>query len=869
MNDDVADNAADTARPSQDELTKIARRKGREKAKRNWRAAKEAGHEALTKVGNATVRKVVNGLMDILIDDLEKADTGRAHNAGPGLRLLKDAPIADVSLAVARAAVNGMTAEWISGISLQARLGAAAEDAILDAKWRKLAPGQAEAVRALISRSRDPLQRRMAKKAYAHGWQKEILDGGNGWDEHATKTVGATMMHALIRLGMFEHARELVGNGARRKTNGVCLTEEACHWISNAIEHDAASAEVQYPSIDPPIPWTAPFGGGVHGRGPVDHPSVPSNQRPFCILRNARKEHKELLRAPTTDLSTVYAALNAAQQTPWRINPRVFDVFAELRRIGKGGAGLEPADNPPKPVYPERAAGDEAAHEKFKAERRDYYASVRKAVSRRKAERDLANTVEMCRAFERFHFVYNVDFRGRAYACSDYLSPQGDDLQRGFLEFAAPDEMTDDGVWWLKLHLANSFGKDKESLNDRIVWANANRGWFQRIAANPIDLVHEWERADCPWQFLAACFAWDDFERGERLCRLPVYLDGSCSGIQHSSALVADDEAGGAVNLVPRQASEKPADIYAVVAERAMELLRDREARLDIHAHRWLHEWGVTRSDTKASVMTLPYGGTEFGNLNKVRKSVEKQIRKGKKRRPSWLAPGKDNREAYNEAMKVLSEVVWAAMAEVVKVPLKVMAYFKACARTLKEREDELRKQERRKAKGKPTGKGKEDDDGPHLRFSWTSPCGFPVLCDYRVPLNRRTSMKDEATGRAITFVYYAYADQTHWPEVISTAPPHFIHSLDASHLMRSVERSGACGIDQIAIVHDAFGTTPSKVGALAQLLRDEFVRMYSEDVLEGTLGTMLDAMGASRPAALERGQLDIAGISRSPYLFA
>jgi DNA-directed RNA polymerase len=845
---------------TQDALTTIARKKGRERAVRNWKDAKERGREALTRVGNATVRQLVNGLMDLLADDLEKFDSGRAVSGGAGLKPLLGAPIGEVCLAVTRAAVNGMSSEWVSGISMQARLGAAAEDTILDAKWRKLSPQQAEAVRALVGRSNDPARRRLAKKAYANGWQREILEGGKGWDEQTTKTVGATLMQYLVRLGMLEHAKEKVGEGPRRKwTNGVRLTEKASQWISRAAEFEADSAEVQYPTVEPPIPWSAPFGGGFHGRGTLDHPSVPSSQRPFWIMRHARREHKELLKK--ADLSTVYAGLNAAQATGWRINPKVYAVLEELRRIGKGGGGLASADPPPKPVFPNEASADKAMRARFKAEAREYHASRLKLVSKRNAEYRVAETARLFSNNERFHFVYNVDFRGRAYACSEYLSPQGNDLQRGLLEFAIGDPLTDEGVWWLKLHLANSYGKDKESFDDRIHWATANAFWFQRIAEDPIGTVRDWEKADSPWQFLAACLAWNDYANGETLCRLPVILDGSCSGIQHSSALVADEDAGSAVNLVPRPTSERPGDIYASVAERAERNLEEREAQIDIHAHRWRREWRVTRADTKSSVMTLPYGGTKFGNLDKVRQSVEKQIKKGKKDRPDWLVPKKDSRASYNAAMKALSDAVWEAMEDIVKVPLEVMDHLKACGRALKEREAERRKEQRRAGKR---------NDGPNLRFAWTSPCGFPVLADYRIQKNRRTTIKDEESGKPITFLYYALTDATNWREVIDAAPPHFIHSLDASHLMRSLARAREdAGVDQVAIVHDAFGATPSKVGALARLLREEFARMYSEDVLENTLGRMLDDAGATRPPPPKRGRLDVAEIANATYLFA
>lgn len=833
---------------TQEELTQIARRRGAEQERRKWRDAKARGTEAQAKAGNAALRQIVNPLMDMLADDLEAYEAGHAVQHGKALKLLRGAPIDEVCEAVARAAVSGMTAAWLPDITMQSKLGAAAEDAILEAHWRKLSPAQATAMRALLRRSSDAVRRRKARKAYARGWAHELLAHGAGWDERATKTVGLIFVGFLVRLGMFRRL-PLAKKRGKRPTNGLELTEQARQWISNYAEHEAASAEVLYPTIDPPLPWTAPYGGGFHGRGDLDHPAVPRNRRPFWIVKSPRKEHKA--RLLNADLSTVYAALNAAQATPWRINGRVFEVFSELHRIGRGEAGLTPADKAEKPERMEEADTDSAARERFLAARRDYYEAERKAVAHRIKEHRVLDTAKLLRDSPRFHFVHALDFRGRAYACSTFLSPQGGDLERGLLEFAEGEPMGDDGEWWLKIHLANCYGLDKRSFAERIEWADAHREWFCQIAAAPLDSVSEWEEADQPWQFLAACFAWFDYYRhGEPLCRLPVSIDGSCSGIQHCAGLARDAEAGARVNLTPRSPDEAPADIYADVAHRTNELLAEAAERRDQIAYWWRYEWEVTRNDVKASVMTLPYGSNKWSNIDKVRGSVEKQIRKNKKPLPVWLSPDRDNRTARSIAYKVLANAVWQAMEEIIRVPMSMMKYAQACARAMHERE-------RRQL-------------GACLRFGWTSPCGFPVFVDYRKSKSRRTELKDEATGRALTFEYYALTDATDWREVAQSAPPHFIHSLDASHLIRVLAKAGGeADIRQVSVVHDAFGTTPGKVSALSRLLRSEFVAIYSGDVLGDTLGAMLDEAGAARPEPVQMGTLDLSAIREARYMFA
>lgn len=52
-------------------------------------------------------------------------------------------------------------------------------------------------------------------------------------------------------------------------------------------------------------------------------------------------------------------------------------------------------------------------------------------------------------------------------------------------------------------------------------------------------------------------------------------------------------------------------------------------------------------------------------------------------------------------------------------------------------------------------------------------------------------------------------------------------------------------------------------------MLREEFVEMYSRDVLGETLGRMLEEAGAVRPEAPARGALDLSNIREAGYMFA
>ena len=53
----------------------------------------------------------------------------------------------------------------------------------------------------------------------------------------------------------------------------------------------------------------------------------------------------------------------------------------------------------------------------------------------------------------------------------------------------------------------------------------------------------------------------------EKVIKIPIFLDATCSGIQHFAALLQDLELGSHVNLMPYSEKDKPGDIYYELVE--------------------------------------------------------------------------------------------------------------------------------------------------------------------------------------------------------------------------------------------------------------------------------------------------------------
>ena len=109
------------------------------------------------------------------------------------------------------------------------------------------------------------------------------------------------------------------------------------------------------------------------------------------------------------------------------------------------------------------------------------------------------------------------------------------------------------GREYLKIDIANNFGLDKLSWNDRIAWFDTNEN--QLMALLP--------QAESPALFFAAVRAWEDVKAGKPIGYM-VSLDATSSGLQILAALTTDRLAAELCNVVD---TGKREDAYTAVYE--------------------------------------------------------------------------------------------------------------------------------------------------------------------------------------------------------------------------------------------------------------------------------------------------------------
>ena len=195
-------------------------------------------------------------------------------------------------------------------------------------------------------------------------------------------------------------------------------------------------------------------------------------------------------------LTDVYRGLDILGETCWTINRRVFDVVLNVWNSGEAIGDIPPqASELQYPEQPKNATWDVKARINWIQECRMTSRAMQNAHSVRC---DINYKLEIARAFigKRLYFPHSLDFRGRAYPVPPHFNHLGNDLCRGLLLFHEGKPLGQQGLRWLKIHLANVYGLDKMRLDEREEFAMNNLEHVFDSADHPLDVFHPANFAD-------------------------------------------------------------------------------------------------------------------------------------------------------------------------------------------------------------------------------------------------------------------------------------------------------------------------------------------------------------------------------------
>lgn len=802
-----------------------------------------SGDESSTPYARSLIKQVMEPMARAIAQTISDANTGKPGRRHAVLVYLEAVPPMVAALITSRIAMSRVSrrdGEVMQRIA--AGIGSAIEDEVRFRHFAAEAPQLYSWLLKNVTTSHVKHRRkRMVFSMNAKGVEWE------GWSKIDKMKLGMKMIELFIEAtGLLE--LRYGGSSSRKRrakdtTIYVAATEKVLEWINESNARSELLRPMYLPTIIPPRPWAGPHGGGYHTK------FVPT-QRIVKVNASRRsdsgagRDYMDRLKA--ANMSKVYASVNAVQGTGWKINTTVLGVMRRLWDIGRPTAGLPLRDAhaiPPSPLHPDEKVAEISAAKKvkFKAWKRiasQMHSANAKLYSRRFQAAQTLWVADRFADEETIYFPCNLDFRGRLYAIPGILNPQGDDMARGLLTFSEGKKLGDDnGVFWLAVHGANTFGNDKINLHDRAKWASENTEEILKCAEAPIYETF-WTKADKPWQFLAFCFEWARYIRHgyDAVSHLPISVDGTCNGIQHFSAMLRDEKGAKAVNLTP---SATPQDIYKSVADAVIKRLKKEAVKHDDKAkfaRRWL-AFGITRSTTKRQVMILPYGGTMLSCREYTRDHVMERLEGGQE---NPFTEGDEMREAIS----YLASHIWASIGSVVVSSKKIMDWLTKCARQITKE---------------------------NMTPSWVTPAGLPIEQMYWEMDSRRVETKFGGNTMTITMgdITDRIAPQRH----VRALSPNFVHSMDAAHLMLTVVAAKEAGVSSFLVIHDTYGAHAADMDCLAQSLREAFVDMYqTNNVLRQFQTHMHKAMPASAdvlPDIPEVGNLDLSLVLKSPFFFA
>ena len=489
-------------------------------------------------------------------------------------------------------------------------------------KWRE--SKLAERTREL--KSSDPGMPDEKVKTILRGRASRAYDSME-WTHAIKIKVGAVLLSHLMDIAKVQVSRKDPKTGEERreaqpvffhtfqymggKRVGVVRLNSAV--LETLAKAPVTSAIAKYlPMVAEPKPWIGFREGGFY-----EH-SVPVVR---INSNDVQSKRYAIAAAENGDMSQVFAGLDVLSKTQWKVNSFVFKVMLDAWNSEEAIAKIPPA-NPPSENFHEPPPSVESK------DRKKWMRTVRDAQNQRsglKSQRCFQNfQLEVARAYlnETFFFPHNCDFRGRAYPMAPFLNHMGSDNARGLLLFAQGKELTDSGLWWLKIHLANVYGYDKASFEERLRFTENHLAEIYDSVNNPLDGDRWWLQAEDPWQCLATCnelkAALDLPDPSRYVCQLAIHQDGTCNGLQHYAALGGDVVGAQQVNLEP---GDRPSDIYTAVAEMVKSEISNDAVQGDKLAQQL--DGRVTRKVVKQTVMTNVYGVTFTGAKRQVLKQLD------------------------------------------------------------------------------------------------------------------------------------------------------------------------------------------------------------------------------------------------------
>ena len=575
----------------------------------------------------------------------------------------------------------------------------------------------------------------------------EDLERWKPWNRIERIKVGTWFLDCLMESSDWFEREVSMNRG--KKQQFVVPTEKFHKNKEEIIRLAELFSPLAWPMLIEPRDWSCVHEGGYYLNDLTKCHEMVRRGKPLCIQGE-----------------TTYQFLNEIQKVKYRLNPFIVMVAEELEEREIEVGKFRPVINHPDPPKPPNMEDEESR----KQWRKDKAIARNKNANEWRISCRTRMTMNCVKEFKdkEYYIPWSFDYRGRAYPIPSFLTPQDTDFGKSLIRFAEEAPITEDGIKWLAFQVATTYGLDKATMEERLAWVNKpeNIKLIKRVATDPINNIGDWEAADEPFQFLAACEEYFHccmvFDRPTT--GLPVATDATCSGLQILAGLARDKSTASLVNVIP---SDKPQDAYKVIAEKSLEHIPERLRPY----------WD--RKKTKRCVMTIPYNAKPFSNRQYIRDAFEDI-----------------DIEVENDELTQIVKAVRDAMEAVVPGPMKVMRWIEAeVSNAIKDGATEI---------------------------TWVTPSGFRV--NQRLMKYDHKNVELHLMGRCRIKVIDGEkgVDLRHHKNATA---PNLIHSLDASLLHLSATKFNA----PIALIHDSVLCRATDMTNLSTLVRDTYMHLFAE----------------------------------------
>lgn len=656
------------------------------------------------------------------------------------------------------------------------------------------------------------------RKGWVKAEQKMKLAKANHYINIENKSrikVGLSLLTIMQEsgIGLFEQTKRKTHKGEVQ----ILRFKNDIYKIIDLVQNNLVRLNVQYkPMVVEPKDWETLYDNGGY---------LTDNSLSFIKHNKSAFKSNDILEEyeKTGKIQRMFNIVNKVQKTKWQINRKVLEVVNIIIKNNledpktttknkKLYCGIPHSNN--RDVidivpenYDDNIPGSKQKWYKEYLEAQDYQMIN---TSNRIAYSTALQLAKEYSNYDHFYFTYNTDFRGRLYPIQQSFNPQTTGKIKALLQFKEGQILDEKGLYWLKIHIANTFGMDKDDYPIRIKWFDDNEQMIINIGKNPLDNLKYLGDED-PLMFLAGCFAYKDYLDGKKV-QLPLALDATCSGIQIYSGLLLDKEGAESVNVIGNTRK----DIYQDVADEANKILNDKDhpseykrmkkfkegdIREEIKHTYKVSDWfkgKISRKLVKRNVMTTPYSVSKRGMFFQIKEILDADKANG----GNLFYEGEEG-----TSLKLLTDVNELAINRTVKGAKIGQDFIVSIIAKINKRQI------------------KEGNDNQPIM--WTNPVGFPVIQWYQreKPIQVRAGIACLRLKQKL--------NKTNKVKQKSGIAPNLIHSLDAALLFMTVEDGFDNGIDNFMLIHDSFSVLPNDVEQLNKSFRESYVKLFKDKPLE------------------------------------